>query len=436
MVEHPAARLLQQSSDAVVVIRLEDGLIVDANEALYPMAGHRGEDLIGRSSHELLIWSTVAGQPGPAGGLGQLRSVGEVPVGFRTRSGELRVGELSILVVGVEDDRHAVCTLRAGRDPAAAERRSIARLELWRILRGGGNWLKLAEAALRVAAACLCWELGAVWSVDREAGVLRCAHVWCAPVGCPEDLRSAGAKVTFRAGEGLLGRVWEVGETIWMPDVQADPGLVGHWTEAAPAPVHGRLAVPVSGGGEVLGVLELVSRGVRVHDQGTLDLLHWFASHLGTVAMGGVPDDPDAELVAGLELERGPLMLRELARSVGRLNRLLEGLEADLPERAPTERAPAVEEATAGVGELRGGLPAGLTLKAVSERTGIPAATLRTWERRYRFLHPTRSASGYRLYGEDDITRILEVKRLLEHGVRISEAMAAVRERPPEGGDG
>jgi MerR family transcriptional regulator, light-induced transcriptional regulator len=77
--------------------------------------------------------------------------------------------------------------------------------------------------------------------------------------------------------------------------------------------------------------------------------------------------------------------------------------------------------------------PAGLTLKAVSERTGIPAATVRTWERRYRFLQPTRSSSGYRLYGEQDIARILEIKHLLEQGVRISEAMAAVQQRPPNG---
>ena len=57
------------------------------------------------------------------------------------------------------------------------------------------------------------------------------------------------------------------------------------------------------------------------------------------------------------------------------------------------------------------------------------AATVRTWERRYQFLQPARSSSGYRIYGEEDLAKILEVKRLLEQGVRISEAMAAVRAR-------
>ena len=159
--ERPSAQLLQQSSDAVVVIRLGDGLIVDVNEALFAITGHRAEDLIGRNSHELLIWSTVAGRPEPAAGLRELRSSGEVPAGFRTRAGELRVGSLSVLVVDVEGGRHAVCTLRAGRDPTGAERRGIAQLELRRILRSGGAWLEMARAALQVLGECLRWELGA-----------------------------------------------------------------------------------------------------------------------------------------------------------------------------------------------------------------------------------------------------------------------------------
>jgi len=123
-----------------------------------------------------------------------------------------------------------------------------------------------------------------------------------------------------------------------------------------------------------------------------------------------------AAIVDVLEHRPGPLvettpptLLQEVADGVGKLNRLLEDVVA--PGSAP---APAQ------------GFPAGLTLKAVSRRTGIPAATLRTWERRYGFMRPARSASGYRLYGEDEILRILQVKYLREQGVRVGEAMAAV----------
>jgi len=178
-------------------------------------------------------------------------------------------------------------------------------------------------------------------------------------------------------------------------------------------------------------VLEFVSRAVRHRDEETLGILRRFASVLGTAAVGGPPAAPDRVAAAAPEPQPDPLQLRELARSVGRLNRLLEGIvDADWAEGEPAGVAD--RPGTAGGEGLE--VPAGLTLKAVSERTGIPAATVRTWKRRYRFIHPTRSSSGYRLYSEEDIARILEGKRLLEQGVRISEAIAAVRKRPPGGG--
>jgi PAS domain S-box-containing protein len=414
-VERPFAQLLQQSSDAVFVVRLEDGLIVDVNEALFAMTGHRGEDLVGRRSHELLIWATVADQLETASGLGGLGSISEAAAGFRTRAGELRMADLSVLVVSLAGDRHAVCTLRAGRDPTGVERRTVVQLELRRILRGGGSWLQMAAAGVQALGECLRWELGAVWRVDHEPDALRLAQLWCAPLGCPQQLASASAELSFRAGQGLLGRVWLTGEAAWVPDALADPELMGE-RGGAGASVHGWVAVPVPGDDQVLGVLELVSRAVRQRDRETMEILRRFVSMLDKVARGGAPADLDMDAVAGLELQRDPLQLRELARSVGRLSRLLEGIVgADKPE--PQAMA----------------APAGLTLKAVSERTGIPAATVRTWERRYRFLQPTRSSSGYRLYGEQDIARILEIKHLLEQGVRISEAMAAVQQQPPNG---
>jgi hypothetical protein len=113
------------------------------------------------------------------------------------------------------------------------------------------------------------------------------------------------------------------------------------------------------------------------------------------------------EIVEVLERDPGQVLdtasaalLRELATRAGLLSHLLE----DAVEPPPT----------------------GLTLQAVSRRTGIPAATLRTWERRYGFVRPPRSASGYRLYGQPELRAILHVKQLRDQGVRVSEAMAAV----------
>lgn len=67
------------------------------------------------------------------------------------------------------------------------------------------------------------------------------------------------------------------------------------------------------------------------------------------------------------------------------------------------------------------------TVNEVEERTGVPAATLRQWERRYGFPLPERSASGYRLYGDDDLRHIGAMKRYIDDGVPASRAAEMVR---------
>ena len=57
---------------------------------------------------------------------------------------------------------------------------------------------------------------------------------------------------------------------------------------------------------------------------------------------------------------------------------------------------------------------------AVSRLTGVPADTLRVWERRYGTVEPFRSDSGSRLYGPEDVGRLTLIKRLVDRGDAIS----------------
>ena len=67
-------------------------------------------------------------------------------------------------------------------------------------------------------------------------------------------------------------------------------------------------------------------------------------------------------------------------------------------------------------------------IQVVSERTGVSAATLRAWERRYGIPVPRRGSSAYRLYTEDDIRIIEEILRLRESGLSMSQAAARARD--------
>lgn len=68
-------------------------------------------------------------------------------------------------------------------------------------------------------------------------------------------------------------------------------------------------------------------------------------------------------------------------------------------------------------------------IKAVVEATGLPAATLRAWERRYGALAPGRTDSGYRLYSAQDIKVLRWLKARVEEGLTISQAIVLHRHR-------
>ena len=57
----------------------------------------------------------------------------------------------------------------------------------------------------------------------------------------------------------------------------------------------------------------------------------------------------------------------------------------------------------------------------VSITTGLSAHVLRAWERRYKAVKPGRSASGRRLYSQEDIDRLALLKRAVAKGNSISQ---------------
>ena len=68
------------------------------------------------------------------------------------------------------------------------------------------------------------------------------------------------------------------------------------------------------------------------------------------------------------------------------------------------------------------------TIKQAAIRTGLAIPTIRAWERRYGVIDPARTASGYRLYDDEAIERLVAMRQLVEvDGVRPSQAADQVR---------
>jgi MerR family transcriptional regulator, light-induced transcriptional regulator len=66
-------------------------------------------------------------------------------------------------------------------------------------------------------------------------------------------------------------------------------------------------------------------------------------------------------------------------------------------------------------------------MQAVCNETGVPADTLRSWERRYGFPEPARTDSNRRLYSQRDIAAVTWLREQTERGQGISEAIAMLR---------
>jgi PAS domain S-box-containing protein len=467
--EHLAAGILRRSSDAVVILG-SGGRVLDVNEAFFTATGHARHELVGRTGDDLLVGFERAADL-TAGILERLDAITGAPVGLWTRSGELRIGDLSALELQVEGEQTALCTIRGMRDPTPGQRRAVARKEMDRILRGGAHWPEMALRSLLAFGSCLRWEFGALWRGTPRSGGLRCIALWRSRQSDLERLEAATRDAAYPPGMESLGRAWTEGEPVWIPDVSADPGFMRRHGRVG-EPVHGWLGFPALGPDGVVGVVEFVSREIRQPDAEILGMVEDFSRLFGHIVqemtVGGLRPVDEAAVVssappetqsgtvsaavrdlagavaaAAATLQRHPdaatqveppASLGELTAGIDKLNRLL----ATTAERGAVSRAleppawptePAVEPPQ--------GLPVGLTLKAVSRRTGIPAATLRTWEHRYGFMRPRRSSTGYRLYGENEIARIEQVKYLISQGLRVGAAMKAVIEQaeaPPDEG--
>jgi len=68
------------------------------------------------------------------------------------------------------------------------------------------------------------------------------------------------------------------------------------------------------------------------------------------------------------------------------------------------------------------------SVAAVARHTGVPAVTLRAWERRYGFPCPRRASGGSRLYTQRDIWTVRALRTQTDQGVPISRAIAVLRD--------
>src|SRR6185436_11767338 len=134
------------------------------------------------------------------------------------------------------------------------------------------------------------WEVGSMWRLDEESGLLRCVKVW--PSRSDYSRFEAMSKsIKFARGEGLPGRVWGTLRPAWIPDVLADANFP-RASAASAEDLHAAFAFPIMSGDKFLGVMEFFSHEIREPDGALLAVFSGIGSQVGQfVERKGVEED-------------------------------------------------------------------------------------------------------------------------------------------------
>jgi PAS domain S-box-containing protein len=148
-------------------------------------------------------------------------------------------------------------------------RRLKLQYEIARILAEPKSLNDSMTAILKEICDRLDWDLGAYWSSNAERNELSRAFHWHLPNLNTAEFEDASSSLKLARGVGLLGRVWDTGKPIWVPDVTKDASFL-RAKAAEQAGLHAALALPIFLSGQLLGVLELFSRSARRTDKNTI----------------------------------------------------------------------------------------------------------------------------------------------------------------------
>jgi len=226
--------LLLDLVEAAVVATDESAVITRFNRRAEQMLGIDREETIGRSIRDVLFGSdddAIA-----AALVKRIRDGNawetewQVPRGawmrlsvtpLHDQRGEL-FGAIGALVDVSERKTIAAALQQSERRRGEAERGGAV---LYAIARALSTASTLEEATPQLIAAigeALGWQVGAMWRVDQDAGVLVFVGGWSETSATgPRFLRKSA---TFRMpkGTGLPGRVWDQRRPAWIPDVATD----------------------------------------------------------------------------------------------------------------------------------------------------------------------------------------------------------------------
>jgi PAS domain S-box-containing protein len=283
--EAKARRLVDANIIGICIWNLE-GRIIEANEAFLRIVGYSREDLLsgGVSWREITPdnWRAADEQA-----LAELNATGSCEP-FEKEYFRKDGSRVPVLVgpAWLEGSRdQGVAFVLDLTERKRAEQRFVVQHSVTKTLAEAVTLEKATPKILQTVCEFLQWELGAFWSIDREAGALRCVEIWHRESVEAPQFEAICRESTFIPGIGLPGRVWSSREPAYIPDVVHDANFP-RASIAGREGLHAAFGFPILLGGNVLGVMEFFSHEIRQPQQELLNMMANIGSQIGQFIEG------------------------------------------------------------------------------------------------------------------------------------------------------
>lgn len=255
------------------------GTILRANQAELELLGYTREEYIGRNIVDFHYDREVIEDI-----LERLRD-GEVVRDYEAR---LRCKDGSIKTVRIDSSSyfeegqfvHSRCFTRDITERRRTEHRLALQYAITRIVSRSIDFVEGTHEILETVCEGLGWQVGILWAVDHQDGVLRCVDVWHSPALDMKEFENACRSRTFSERVGLPGRIWASGKPAWIPNLKKDDNFP-RAPFAERSGLRAGFGFPILLGDEVIGVIEFFSQDIRQPDEELLEMIGSVGSQIG-----------------------------------------------------------------------------------------------------------------------------------------------------------
>jgi diguanylate cyclase (GGDEF)-like protein/PAS domain S-box-containing protein len=141
-----------------------------------------------------------------------------------------------------------------------------------------------ATAALESVIRTICesegWDSGRYFRWDDEANVLQFGGAWGIPTPKIGEFIERSRDIVFPPGQGLVGRVWQSNQPLWVADINSHP-LALRAGFALDLGIRGTFVFPVASEGSTIGVLVFSSGEICQPDERLLGAVRAIGSQVG-----------------------------------------------------------------------------------------------------------------------------------------------------------